>query len=150
MGLVPVAGDPLGAPVSSGSGPQQQPQAGPPAALPTSWSPPLRLSLLRLQGIRIPTLGSFDVVPTRIQVGKEVMTVQRPVFRLARNIVVVHGLVDDKDYLLGTITSEALAGCTVGLRGGIASLFYKATAPSGEQTPKRGCLGNVVAAMPPG
>ncbi|NWR63628.1 CCD81 protein, partial [Bucorvus abyssinicus] len=69
--------------------------------------------LLLLQGIRIPTLGSFEVVPTRIQVGEEVVTVQSPVFHLARNIVGVHGLVDDKDYLPGNKELEPLKYSTV-------------------------------------
>ncbi|NWR61638.1 CCD81 protein, partial [Bucorvus abyssinicus] len=64
--------------------------------------------LLLLQGIRIPTLGSFDVVPTRIWVGDEVMTIPCPVFRLARNITEVLGLVDDKDYLPGHKELEPL------------------------------------------
>lgn len=59
------------------------------------------LTLILLQGIRIPTLGSFEVVPTRIQVGDEVSAIPCPVFRLARNIAETHGLVDNKDYLPG-------------------------------------------------
>ncbi|NWH83186.1 CCD81 protein, partial [Piaya cayana] len=60
------------------------------------------------QGVRIPTLGSFDTVPQRIQVGHEAVTVQRPVFRLARNLVDDHNLVDDKDYLPGHKELEPL------------------------------------------
>ncbi|NXU24335.1 CCD81 protein, partial [Thalassarche chlororhynchos] len=52
-----------------------------------------------LQGVRIPTLSSFDALPKRIQVGDEIVTIQRPTFRLARNLTVVHNLMDDKDYL---------------------------------------------------
>ncbi|KAF1596378.1 Coiled-coil domain-containing protein 81, partial [Eudyptes moseleyi] len=61
-----------------------------------------------LQGVRIPTLGSFDAVPQRIQAGDEAVIIQRPVFRLARNLVVVHNLMDDKDYLPGNKELEPL------------------------------------------
>ncbi|NXV98573.1 CCD81 protein, partial [Calonectris borealis] len=52
-----------------------------------------------LQGVRIPTLSFFDAVPTRIQVGDEAVTIQRPMFRLTRNLALVHNLMDDNDYL---------------------------------------------------
>ncbi|XP_075597516.1 coiled-coil domain-containing protein 81-like [Balearica regulorum gibbericeps] len=64
--------------------------------------------LLLEKGVRIPALGSFDVVPTRIQDGDEVVIMQRPVFRLARNLVAVHNLRDNKDYLPGHKELEAL------------------------------------------
>ncbi|XP_069709121.1 coiled-coil domain-containing protein 81 [Phaenicophaeus curvirostris] len=57
--------------------------------------------LLLHKGIRIPALGTFDTVPEWIQVGDEAVTVQRPVFRLARNLVIAHNLTDNKDYLPG-------------------------------------------------
>ncbi|NXL68778.1 CCD81 protein, partial [Chordeiles acutipennis] len=60
------------------------------------------------QGVRIPALGSFDVITKRIQVGKEMVTIQRPVFRLARNFAVVHNLMDDKSYLPGNKELEPL------------------------------------------
>ncbi|XP_076219736.1 coiled-coil domain-containing protein 81-like [Aptenodytes patagonicus] len=59
-------------------------------------------------GVPIPTLGSFDAVPQWIQAGNEAVIIQRPVFRLARNLVVVHNLMDDKDYLPGNKELEPL------------------------------------------
>ncbi|NWH55697.1 CCD81 protein, partial [Fregata magnificens] len=60
------------------------------------------------QGVRIPTLGSFDVVPTQTQVGNEIVIIQRPVFRLARNLAVVHNLTDNKDDLPGSKEVEPM------------------------------------------
>ncbi|NWI35106.1 CCD81 protein, partial [Sula dactylatra] len=77
----------------AGSNPKHHPWAGPPPASP-------HLSLL-LQGVRIPTLGSFDAVPKQIQVGDEAVTIPIPVFHLARNLAVVHNLTDNKAYLPG-------------------------------------------------
>ena len=54
-----------------------------------------------MQGLRIPTLGSFDTVPKQIQVGDKAVTLQWPVFHLARNLVVAHSLMDNKAYLPG-------------------------------------------------
>ncbi|XP_076219722.1 uncharacterized protein LOC143173383 [Aptenodytes patagonicus] len=66
--------------------------------------------LLLHKGVRIPTLGSFDAVPQWIQAGNEAVIIQRPVFRLARNLAVVHSLMDDKDYLPGkTFETELVA-----------------------------------------
>ncbi|XP_075597523.1 coiled-coil domain-containing protein 81-like isoform X1 [Balearica regulorum gibbericeps] len=48
------------------------------------------------------------MVPTHIQDGDEVVIMQRPVFRLARNLMVVHNLRDNKDYLPGHKELEAL------------------------------------------
>ncbi|XP_076219723.1 uncharacterized protein LOC143173384 [Aptenodytes patagonicus] len=64
--------------------------------------------LLLHKGVRIPTLGSFDAVPQWIQAGNEAVIIQRPVFRLARNLAVVHNLMDDKDYLPGDKELEPL------------------------------------------
>ncbi|NXG78290.1 CCD81 protein, partial [Baryphthengus martii] len=61
-----------------------------------------------LQGVRIPTLGSFEVIPQQVQVGKEVLTIPKPTFRLARNLVDVHDLPDDKDLLPGNKELEPL------------------------------------------
>ena len=86
----------------AGSGPKHRPWTGPLPALPSSQSLTLQpLPSLLLQGVRIPTLGSFDAVPQWIQAGNEAVIIQRPVFRLARNLAVVHNLMDDKDYLPG-------------------------------------------------
>ncbi|NXT59442.1 CCD81 protein, partial [Pluvianellus socialis] len=46
------------------------------------------------QGVRIPALGSFDAVPTRIRVGQESVTLWKPAFYLARNLAVNHNLLD--------------------------------------------------------
>ncbi|XP_075345428.1 coiled-coil domain-containing protein 81-like [Mycteria americana] len=64
--------------------------------------------LLLHKGVRIPTLGSFDAVPKRIQVGAEVVTIRKPVFHLARNLALVHNLVDNKAYLPGNKELEPL------------------------------------------
>ncbi|XP_072704724.1 uncharacterized protein [Ciconia boyciana] len=69
--------------------------------------------LLLHKGVRIPTLGSFDAVPKRIHVGGEVVTIRKPVFHLARNLAVVHNLMDNKAYLPGKTADETLAGCTL-------------------------------------
>ncbi|XP_075345426.1 uncharacterized protein LOC142403144 [Mycteria americana] len=60
------------------------------------------------KGVRIPTLGSFDAVPKRVQVGAEVVTIRKPVFHLARNLAVVHNLMDNKAYLPGNKELEPL------------------------------------------
>ncbi|NWR02720.1 CCD81 protein, partial [Paradoxornis webbianus] len=52
-----------------------------------------------LQGVRIPTLGSFDVVHTETRVGNKPVILQRPVFHLARNLGGVQNL-ENKDALL--------------------------------------------------
>lgn len=62
-------------------------------------SHPLGLFLL-LQGVRIPTLGSFDVVQTETLVGNKTVILQRPVFHLARNIGEGQNL-ENKDDLAG-------------------------------------------------
>ncbi|NWR76518.1 CCD81 protein, partial [Centropus unirufus] len=68
------------------------------------------------QGVRLPTLGCFDIVPTRIKVGHETVTVQRPVFYLARNLVATHYLTDDPNYLPGHKVLEPLKYCEVAKR----------------------------------
>lgn len=78
----------------------------PPPALPSEHSSPFSPSLL-LQGIRIPTLGSFDVVSTCIQVGNRTVTVRKPVFRVAWNLGLVHNLMDNQD-LRGEMTDPTL------------------------------------------
>ncbi|KAK2510283.1 hypothetical protein Q9233_017896 [Columba guinea] len=64
--------------------------------------------LLSNKGVRIPTLGSFDVVTQQVQVGEEDVTIHRPTFNLARNLVVGHNLVDDKSYLPGNKELEPI------------------------------------------
>lgn len=62
-------------------------------------------SVCCLQGVRIPTLGSFDTIPERLRVRARELTVQRPVFRLARNLADAHQLTDDKAYLPGELSA---------------------------------------------
>ncbi|XP_074665976.1 uncharacterized protein LOC141916932 isoform X1 [Strix aluco] len=64
--------------------------------------------LLLRKGVRIPALGCFDVVSRQIQVGEEAVTIHRPVFRPARNLVVVRNLSDNKAYLPGNKELEPL------------------------------------------
>ncbi|XP_071898529.1 coiled-coil domain-containing protein 81 isoform X2 [Anas platyrhynchos] len=64
--------------------------------------------LLLHKGVRIPTLGSFDTIPERLRVRARELTVQRPVFRLARNLADAHQLTDDKAYLPGDKLLEPL------------------------------------------
>ncbi|XP_071888410.1 coiled-coil domain-containing protein 81-like [Anas platyrhynchos] len=61
----------------------------------------IREHLQQRQGVRIPTLGCFDVVSKRVEDGNKSLTVQWPTFRLARNLVVAHNLTADKEYLPG-------------------------------------------------
>ncbi|NXS50961.1 CCD81 protein, partial [Balaeniceps rex] len=63
------------------------------------------------QGVRIPTLGSFDVVPKWVQVGDKAVIIQRPVFWLSRNLAGI--LRDDRDYLPGNKELEPLKCGTV-------------------------------------
>ncbi|NXL96192.1 CCD81 protein, partial [Alectura lathami] len=60
------------------------------------------------QGIRIPTLGYFDIVAKQIKAEDQTVTLQWPVFRLARNLVNAHNLMDDKEYLPGHKELEPL------------------------------------------
>ncbi|NXI63810.1 CCD81 protein, partial [Anseranas semipalmata] len=53
------------------------------------------------QGVRIPALGSFDIISKRIEDGDEAVVVQWPTFRLSRNLVATHNLTDNKEYLPG-------------------------------------------------
>eukprot|EP00075_Anas_platyrhynchos_P013883 XP_027303136.1 muscle M-line assembly protein unc-89-like isoform X2 [Anas platyrhynchos] len=61
----------------------------------------IREHLQLRQGVRIPTLGCFDVVSKRVEDGNKSLTVQWPTFRLARNLVVAHNLTADQEYLPG-------------------------------------------------
>ncbi|NXF07865.1 CCD81 protein, partial [Smithornis capensis] len=63
---------------------------------------------LLLQGVRIPTLGSFDVVHTEICVGEKTVVLQMPEFHLARNLGGVYNLKDNKDDLTGDKQLEPL------------------------------------------
>ncbi|XP_072202570.1 uncharacterized protein [Excalfactoria chinensis] len=67
--------------------------------------------LLLHQGVRIPTLGSFDVVP--VKTSDEALVISRPVFCLARNLVRAHGRMDDAEYLPGHKEYELVQYTTV-------------------------------------
>ncbi|XP_066841450.1 coiled-coil domain-containing protein 81-like isoform X2 [Anser cygnoides] len=60
------------------------------------------------QGVRIPALGSFDVVPRWVKDGNKTVIFLMPTFRLARNLVITHNLTDDKEYLPGHKELEPL------------------------------------------
>ncbi|XP_068520731.1 coiled-coil domain-containing protein 81-like isoform X1 [Anas acuta] len=64
--------------------------------------------LLLHQGVRIPALGSFDVVPKLVKDGNKTLILQMPTFRLARNLVVTHSLTANKEYLPGHKELEPL------------------------------------------
>lgn len=68
-------------------------------------------SVCCLQGVRIPTLGSFDTIPELLRVRARELTVQRPVFRLARNLADAHQLTDDKAYLPGELSAYSPGSC---------------------------------------
>ncbi|XP_014813468.1 PREDICTED: coiled-coil domain-containing protein 81 isoform X1 [Calidris pugnax] len=70
----------------------------------------LQEQLLLHKGVRIPTLGSFDVVPKHVRVGDEVVTIQNPRFYLARNLTIVHNLMDNKSYLPGEMVGDFPSG----------------------------------------
>ncbi|XP_026723232.1 coiled-coil domain-containing protein 81-like isoform X2 [Athene cunicularia] len=64
--------------------------------------------LLLHKGVRIATFGYFDTVSRQIQVGEETVTIHRPVFHLARNLLTVRNLTDIKAYLPGNKELEPL------------------------------------------
>ncbi|KAM9514267.1 coiled-coil domain-containing protein 81-like [Guaruba guarouba] len=64
--------------------------------------------LLQSQGVRIPSLGTLDVVHEEIQVGDELVTIHRPTFSLARNLALVHNLMGNKLYAPGNKELEPL------------------------------------------
>lgn len=68
-------------------------------------SPPCSVGLICPQGIRIPTLGSFDTILERVQVGDGHLALHRPVFHLARNLAEGRHLMDDKAYMPGELSS---------------------------------------------
>ncbi|NXX74033.1 CCD81 protein, partial [Urocolius indicus] len=75
--------------------------------------------LSRSQGVRIPSLGSFDVLPTWTQVGHEAVIIPRPVFRLARNLAAVHSLVEDQDVLAGNKELRSLKYAAVAAQASV-------------------------------
>ncbi|NXY80490.1 CCD81 protein, partial [Glareola pratincola] len=74
------------------------------------------------QGVRIPSLGYFDTVLQRIQVGDEAVTIQSPMFHLAMNLAVGHNLMDDKAYLPGNKEVEPLAYTKVATAASVSRL----------------------------
>ncbi|XP_068262707.1 coiled-coil domain-containing protein 81-like [Nyctibius grandis] len=78
--------------------------------------------LLLHKGVRIPALGSFDTVPEQIQVGSETVTVQRPVFHLARNLIVVLNLMDEKAYVPDIKELEPLKYAKVATAASVSQL----------------------------
>ncbi|KAM4637283.1 coiled-coil domain-containing protein 81-like isoform 1-T3 [Amazona ochrocephala] len=87
---IPVIPSPSGHWERAGS--QSKAMEPPPAEHPSPFGPSLPL-----QGIRIHTLGSFDVVSARIQVGNSTVPIWKPVFRVARNLGLVHNLLEGQD-----------------------------------------------------
>ncbi|XP_040437223.1 coiled-coil domain-containing protein 81-like isoform X2 [Falco naumanni] len=59
----------------------------------------VRQQLLLHKGVRIPTLGYFDVVPTQMQVGTKTVTLHKPIFCLSRVLRDIHNLTDNRDDL---------------------------------------------------
>ncbi|XP_057274902.1 coiled-coil domain-containing protein 81-like [Pezoporus wallicus] len=68
----------------------------------------VREQLLQHKGVRIPSLGTLDVVQEKIQVGDELVTIHRPTFSLARNLALVHNLMGNKLYAPGNKELEPL------------------------------------------
>ncbi|OXB66073.1 hypothetical protein ASZ78_010978 [Callipepla squamata] len=76
--------------------------------------------LLLRKGVRIPTLGSFEVVPTKA--GDGALVLQRPVFRLARNLVRAHNLAANAEYQPGHKECELIQYAVV---AGAASVSWQ-------------------------
>ncbi|XP_051667899.1 coiled-coil domain-containing protein 81-like [Manacus candei] len=76
--------------------------------------------LLQHKGIRVPTLGSFDVAHTEIPVGDRTVTLQRPVFYLARNLGGVSNLMDTNTDLTGDKPLEPLKYAEVALEASVS------------------------------
>ncbi|XP_027597513.1 coiled-coil domain-containing protein 81-like [Pipra filicauda] len=76
--------------------------------------------LLQHKGIRVPTLGSFDVVHTEIPVGDRTVTLQRPMFYLARNLGGVSNLMDNNIDLTGDKPLEPLKYAQVAVEASVS------------------------------
>ncbi|NWZ73959.1 CCD81 protein, partial [Acrocephalus arundinaceus] len=72
-----------------------------------------------LQGVRIPTLGSFDVVCTETLVGNKAVILQMPVFHLARNLEGVQNL-ENKDDVPGGKKLEPLKYAKVAVEASVS------------------------------
>ncbi|XP_039558542.1 coiled-coil domain-containing protein 81-like [Passer montanus] len=79
----------------------------------------IQQQLLLHKGIRIPTLGSFDVVHTETLVGNKTVILQRPVFHLARNLGGVQNL-ENKDDLAGGKQLEPLKYAKVATQASVS------------------------------
>ncbi|XP_023796435.1 coiled-coil domain-containing protein 81-like [Cyanistes caeruleus] len=75
--------------------------------------------MLLHKGIRIPTLGSFDVVHTETLVGNKTVILQTPVFHLARNLGGVQNL-ENKDDLAGGKQLEPLKYAKVAMKASVS------------------------------
>ncbi|XP_040550292.2 coiled-coil domain-containing protein 81-like [Gallus gallus] len=64
--------------------------------------------LLLHKGIRIPTFGSFHIVSKQIKAKDGTLVVQWPAFCLARNLLGVHNLTGDEEFLPGHKEAESL------------------------------------------
>lgn len=109
---------------------------GPPPALPPACPHPLPLPF-HSQGVRIPTLGSFDIIQKRIQAGDKAMIFQWPVFHLATNLINTHHLEDSNGSLPGKAVDETLLAA----RPGHVGHGLRAQKPSHGASPKLGHLG---------
>ncbi|XP_032568318.1 coiled-coil domain-containing protein 81-like [Chiroxiphia lanceolata] len=76
--------------------------------------------LLQHKGVRVPTLGSFDVVHTETPVGDRTVTLQRPMFYLARNLGGVSNLMDNNIDLTGDKPLEPLKYAEVAVEASVS------------------------------
>ncbi|XP_017682759.1 PREDICTED: uncharacterized protein LOC108503354 [Lepidothrix coronata] len=76
--------------------------------------------LLQHKGIRVPTLGSFDVVHTEIPVGDRTVALQRPMFYLARNLGGVSNLMGNNTDLTGDKPLEPLKYAEVAVEASVS------------------------------
>ncbi|XP_056364713.1 collagen alpha-1(XXIV) chain-like [Oenanthe melanoleuca] len=79
----------------------------------------IQQQLMLHKGIRIPTLGSFDVAHTETLVGNKTVSLQRPVFHLARNLGDVQNL-ENKDDLAGDKELEPLKYAKVAMEASVS------------------------------
>ncbi|KFO53059.1 Coiled-coil domain-containing protein 81, partial [Corvus brachyrhynchos] len=79
----------------------------------------IQQQLLLHKGIRIPTLGSFDVVHTETLVGSKTVILQRPVFHLARNLRGVQSP-ENEDDLAGGKKLESLQYAKVAMEASVS------------------------------
>lgn len=120
--------------------PELWPYAGPPPALPPASPSPLRPSFLfHLQGVWIPTFGSFDTISEDISTEDGTVTLRWPVFQLARNLIAMHHLKSCRESLPGRRGDETLAGFTDRANRAAASILQSKPPPLWSP-PKRGAV----------